>query len=466
MLKRYQRTIGELFRLFDLLIVAGAWLLAYWVRFYSSPFPVTKGYPEFRSYAALLPLTVVVWGAVFSWARVYESRRLSGRFDEMVLLLKAHWLALVSFIAITYAFEDQHYSRLVVAYFALIAAWGLAAARFVLRSVLRYARARGYNLRHVLAVGDGPLVEALVERIDRYPELGVRVAGILTPSSSAARILAGRQVLGHYEEIAEVVSKHRLDEVIVALGANDTDAVFRMLEQLQDESVALRLVPDVHRYITLGCEVEEFDGIPVVRLNDSPLIGPSAFAKRLTDLCVAGIGLFALTPLLLFVAALVKLTSRGPVLYGQERMGLDGRTFVMYKFRSMRTDAELASGAVWAKKDDSRRTPIGTFLRKTSLDELPQLWHVLRGEMSLVGPRPERPIFVEQFRQQIPHYMLRHRVRAGITGWAQVNGWRGDTSLTSRIQCDLFYIKNWSYFLDWKILFMTLWKGFIHKNAY
>jgi exopolysaccharide biosynthesis polyprenyl glycosylphosphotransferase len=206
--------------------------------------------------------------------------------------------------------------------------------------------------------------------------------------------------------------------------------------------------------------------MPVVRLNDSPMIGLAALAKRATDVVCSFILLLALSPLLLLIAAVVKLTSAGPILYNQERMGLDGRTFSMLKFRSMRVDAEAKTGAVWAQATDARRTRFGTFLRRTSLDELPQLWNVLRGDMSLVGPRPERPVFVRKFRSEIPHYMLRHKVKAGITGWAQVNGWRGNTSLESRIECDLFYIKNWSYVMDLKILTMTLWRGFFSKNAY
>jgi Undecaprenyl-phosphate glucose phosphotransferase len=240
----------------------------------------------------------------------------------------------------------------------------------------------------------------------------------------------------------------------------------RLLDLLKDETIDVRLVPDVHRYVTLGCEIEDFDGLPIVRINDSPVMGWGGIAKRATDAVASALLLLMLSPLLVLIAVLIKLTSRGPILYVQERMGLDGRSFAMLKFRSMRVDAEAQTGAVWAHASDNRRTAFGTFLRKTSLDELPQLWNVLRGDMSLVGPRPERPVFVSKFRKEIPHYMLRHKVRAGITGWAQVNGWRGNTSLDRRIECDLFYIRNWSYALDLKILTMTIWKGFIDKNAY
>jgi Undecaprenyl-phosphate glucose phosphotransferase len=240
----------------------------------------------------------------------------------------------------------------------------------------------------------------------------------------------------------------------------------RILDSLKDETTDIQLVPDIHEYVTLGCEVEDFDGLPIVNINDSPLAGWPALGKRVIDIALSGTALAFLSPLLAFIALCIKFSSRGRVLYTQERMGLDGRTFKMLKFRSMNEDAERSTGAVWANPKDHRRTPLGTFLRQTSLDELPQFWNVLRGDMSLVGPRPERPVFVQQFRKDIPHYMLRHKVKAGITGWAQVNGWRGNTSLDQRIQCDLYYIRNWSYLLDLKIIVLTLWKGFINKNAY
>jgi Undecaprenyl-phosphate glucose phosphotransferase len=466
MLRRYQRTIGDLFRLFDVCVVVASWLLAYWQRFYASPFEITKGLPDFETYAALSPLVGVLWLIVFTWMRVYESRRMVGLAGEIMLVLRGHGLALLLFVAVTYFFEDYKYSRLVMAYFAVTSAAGLALFRFLVRSGLRWLRARGYNLRQVLAVGEGPVLETLVQRLDKFPELGLRVAGVVTSEESSAQTVCGKPVLGHFRHIRDVLARTNADEVLIAPAPGQYDSVDAILELLKDETRDIRLVPDVYRYVTLGCEVENFDGMPIVRLNDSPMVGLAAYAKRLTDILLSALALVMLSRLLLFIALMVKVTSRGPVLYAQERMGLVGRRFRLLKFRSMRVDAAQASGAVWAKQGDDRRTLIGTFLRKTSLDELPQFWNVLRGDMSLVGPRPERPVFVQQFRSNIPHYMLRHKVKAGITGWAQVNGWRGNTSLVNRIECDLFYIKNWSLALDLKIIFLTLFKGFVSKNAY
>jgi Undecaprenyl-phosphate glucose phosphotransferase len=254
--------------------------------------------------------------------------------------------------------------------------------------------------------------------------------------------------------------------LLIALPQSQAELQTRLVSEFRDEAIDLQIIPDYSPFLALGAAVESFGGVPLIVLNDSPLRGYRAWLKRLMDFTLAGLGLLVLSPLLLLIAAMVRCTSRGPILYRQERMGLDGRTFGMLKFRSMKVDAEEKTGAVWAIKNDDRRTWVGSFLRSTSLDELPQLWNVLTGEMSLVGPRPERPVFVGKFRQEIPNYMLRHRVKTGITGWAQVNGWRGDTSLEKRIECDIYYIRNWSLWLDIKILFLTVFKGFVNPNAY
>ena len=470
MLKRYQHTFGYAFRLIDALVAVAAWLASYWIRFYlpavTPALEVRKGLPEFASYAALAPLIAVLWVSVFAVMRVYESKRLLGLIREVQLLMKAHALALLLFIGLTYFFEDYRYSRVVMVYFGALSALGIVAFRMTLRTLLRHFRANGFNLRHILAVGEGVALETLVQRLEYFPELGLRVRGVVTHEASELSTIGGKPVLGHFDRISEIIDETRVDEVLIALPPSQGQEMDRLLDLLKNETLDVRIAPDVQRYAALGCEVEDFDGLPIMRINDSPVMGCGAIAKRVTDAVVSAALLAILSPLLLLIALLVRVTSPGPIFYAQERMGLDRRSFLMFKFRSMRADAERTSGAVWCDASDSRRTKLGTFLRKSSLDELPQLWNVLCGDMSLVGPRPERPVFVDKFRNEIPHYMLRHKVRAGITGWAQVNGWRGNTSLDRRIECDLFYIKNWSYILDLKILTMTVWKGFINKNAY
>ncbi|MCM2277721.1 MAG: undecaprenyl-phosphate glucose phosphotransferase [Oligoflexia bacterium] len=466
MLKRYHHIVGGAFRVVDACVIGTVWLASYWLRFFLPVIEVTKGFPPFEKYAALTPLVMALWMTVFEAMKVYQSRRMLRRTHEAHLLLKAHGVAMLFFIATTYLFAEYKYSRAVMIYFGLLGAAALVFFRLSLRNILRAIRRQGYNLRHLLIVGEGAAVETLIHRLDKFPELGFRVLGVVTQEGSPHAEVAGKRVIGHFGDIHRLIQETAADQLLIALPRNQYGALDRLLESLKDETIDLQLIPDIHEYVTLGCEIEDFDGLPIVNLNDSPLDGWGGLAKRLTDIAVSSVALLLLSPVFLLLAALVKLTSRGPVFYGQERMGLDGRSFRMLKFRSMRIDAEAQSGAVWARPNDDRRTPIGTLLRSTSLDELPQFWNVLVGDMSLVGPRPERPVFVSRFRHEIPHYMLRHKVKAGITGWAQVNGWRGDTSLDRRIECDLYYIRHWSYALDWKILFMTLWKGFINKNAY
>jgi len=469
MLKRYHHIVGGAFRVVDACVIGAAWIASYWLRFYLPLIEVTKGFPKFEKYAALTPLVVALWMITFSSMGIYQSRRMLRRTDEAHLLLRAHASAMLFFISITYLFSEYKYSRGVMVYFGVIGTDLLVAFRLILRNSLRQIRRKGYNLRHVLIVGEGSAVETLIHKLDKFPELGFRTIGVVAQSGSPASLkgeIGGKKILGHFEQIHELIVRTRPDRVVIALPRNQYADLDRILGSLKDETVDIQLIPDIHEFVTLGCEIEDFDGLPLVNINETPLFGWGALAKRLTDIAVSAIALLALTPVMALIAAAIKLSSKGPIFYRQERMGLDGRAFDMIKFRSMKVDAESQTGAVWARPNDDRRTALGSFLRATSLDELPQFWNVLVGDMSLVGPRPERPVFVHKFRHDIPHYMLRHKVKAGITGWAQVNGWRGDTSLERRIECDLYYIRNWSYLMDWKIMLMTVWKGFVNKNAY
>ncbi len=452
MLKRYHQTVGITFRAVDACVIAAVWLFSYWSRFHLPVIQVTKGFPPFSRYAALTPLIIILWQMVFASARLYQSQRMLRRTHEAFLVLRAHATAMLLFISLTYLFAEYQYSRGVMIYFGLLGGVALLSLRLAVRNFLRSVRKKGFNLRFATIIGEGAAVDTLIAKLGRFPEIGIAIRGVIGPSD--------------FGRITEILREKKPDQILISLPRRHAGELDRILLALRDETVDIQLVPDIQDYVTLGCAVEDFDGMPIVKLNDSPLDGIGALLKRMTDFVLGAIGLLVISPVLVLVALLVKLTSRGPIFYSQERCGLDGRAFRMWKFRSMRVDAEDSSGAVWAKKDDERRTPIGSFLRATSIDELPQLWNVVRGEMSLVGPRPERPVFVDKFRGEVPHYMLRHKVKAGITGWAQVNGWRGDTSLEQRIECDLFYIRNWSYSLDLKILWMTLWKGFVNKNAY
>ena len=465
MAMRYRSVINVLFRTTDALVVCAAWLASYWVRLLSPRFG-QKELPPFNTYASLAPMILLLWAAVFSFLGVYQSGRMRGRTAEVLLLWRAHGTALLVFVALAYMFDDYKYSRLVLLYFAALGAVALAVFRVSLRTALRALRKRGYDVRRVMIVGGGAAAQTLVQHFESFPELGMVVSGVVTINGKPAPWLPTTPVLGRFSDVRGIVESGRPNEVLVALATHEQSELNALLIHLRDATANVRLIPEVSPHIALGCHAEHFEGMAIIRLNDSPMDSWHSFAKRGIDATLSAIALAVLSPLLLVIALLVKLTSPGPVLYSQERMGLDGRTFQMLKFRSMRVDAEVSSGAGWTTKGDDRCTAFGTLLRRTSLDELPQLWNVLIGHMSLVGPRPERPVFVQQFRRQIPDYMLRHKVKAGITGWAQVNGWRGDTSLTQRTACDLYYIRNWSLDLDLKILVLTLWKGFVSKNAY
>jgi Undecaprenyl-phosphate glucose phosphotransferase len=466
MASRYHAIVSVLFRLVDAFVILAVWLACYWLRLHFPPPFANPSLPIFRTYASVAPLIGLLWVLVFSLQGIYSSGRMRGRTAEVLLLWKAHAAALVILVALAYLYDQSKYSRLVMLYFGVLGALVLAAFRVTLRTALRAIRRRGYDVRRVLVVGGGTPVRTLIDRFRSYPELGMKIVGLVTADGRPLREASDVRVAGSFADLERIVEVEGPDQVLIAVPPHKLPRLYAAMLKLRDQAVTVEVVPEVAQYMTIGCSIEDFEGFPVIRLNDSPIDSWQLIVKRSLDAITSAVGLVFLSPLLVFIAILVKMTSPGPILYRQERMGLDGRRFRILKFRSMGVDAEANSGAVWANESDHRRTAIGKFLRRTSLDELPQLWNVFVGHMSLVGPRPERPVFIQQFRSQIPGYMLRHKVKAGITGWAQVNGWRGDTSIAERTECDLYYIRNWSLELDLKILTMTLWKGFINKNAY
>ena len=311
-------------------------------------------------------------------------------------------------------------------------------------------------------MGGGEAAAEVFRVLRRRPDVGVRVLGRLGDKREEGET----RWLGAPEDIRAVLDAHQVDIVIIALPHADYPRLSAILDGIGDDPVAIHLVPDVFSLASLRGGIEEFETLPIIHLRESPLYGWNVLLKRAFDVALGGAALLVLAPVMLAIAGAVRLTSRGPVFYRQERMGLDGRSFSMLKFRTMVPDAEAATGPRWAVPDDPRRTGFGALLRRLSLDELPQLINVLRGEMSLVGPRPERPSFVEDFRRRVPRYMLRHTVKAGITGWAQINGWRGNTSIEKRIEYDLYYIERWSIGFDLRILLQTLWLAFRNRNAY
>ena len=330
---------------------------------------------------------------------------------------------------------------------------------------LRELRRKGYNLRYMLIIGAGQVAADMVSRVRLHQEIGVQLVGCLSRDGGERRGPGGIPIVGSYNELGNFLNRADIDQIVVALPLEDQQILPDLMEELKDSVLDIKIIPDLYQFASVGGSIEEFEGLPVISLQGCPLDGINLFSKRVLDLFIATVALLIFAPVMALLAIMVKITSRGPILFKQERVSFDGSKFSIVKFRTMFTDAE-ASGPGWTKPGDDRVTPLGRLLRSTSLDELPQLFNVLRGDMSIVGPRPERPVYIKEFRQRIPRYMLRHKVPAGITGWAQVHGWRGDTSIDKRIEYDLYYIENWSLLLDIKIVCMTLINGFRNRNAY
>jgi len=460
-LKKYAQPWASLLFGYDLLVVALSWLAAYYLRFAVEIVPITKGLPPLRDYLLILPVIIVIWAVSF---RLFGASTVGGRKkrdeQDILSLLKASSFSMLLLMAVTFFYREHSYSRLVMLLFWCIQVAALGSTRSLVRAGFARIRQRGERAQRILVVGEEELGERLVRAFVSHPELGFEVVGLLAESADAAgRSVEGFPVLGTYDDVHQVVKRYEVDQVYTAIPLRAYHLLDHILSQLGEELVDVKVVPDFLKYVRLDGGVDAFEGMAVVNLSETPLVGWNRVLKRAFDIAFSLAALIVLSPIIGAVALLVKITSRGSVFYAQERMGMDGKPFQMYKFRSMRADAEEETGAVWADRKDRRCTPVGRIIRKTNLDEIPQLWNVLKGEMSIVGPRPERPVFVREFRTRIPEYMLRHKVKAGITGWAQVNGWRGKTSLPKRIECDIYYIENWSLLFDLRIMLLTLWKG-------
>ncbi|CAO0824034.1 putative colanic acid biosysnthesis UDP-glucose lipid carrier transferase [Desulfarculales bacterium] len=450
----------------DLCLVVACWVAAYYIRFYYLLFPVTKGVPDFQLYLALLLMVLVIYAVVFQTLGLYR-RPWAGLSQTWWSVFKAATTGVVVAVTLAFFVRPYDFSRLVFAHFYVILLVALLAFRPLLRLV--WSRTHPEHLGEaVLIVGVDDLGRQLASKIHQSPVLGLRIVGFLTRRPElVGQEIEGAPVLGLYNQVQKVLGQYGIQVLIIALPIAAYAHIHEVVDFVADEMVDIKIVPDLHRFISLHGSVEEFEGLPIIGLRGSPLEGWNSVLKRVVDILGSLVGIVLLGPVMLLIALLVKLCSGpGPVLFRQERMGLDGRVFEMLKFRTMRQNAECETGPVWCQEDDQRRTGLGAFLRATSLDELPQFFNAFKGEMSLVGPRPERPEFIADFRRKVPGYMLRYKVKAGITGWAQINGWRGNTSLEERIKHDLHYIENWSLSFDIKIMALTVVKGFIHPNAY
>lgn len=463
-MKRNSQILGVWFLCTDVLCAGLAWVLAYYLRFYSGWIPVTKETPDASLCWHNLPLVACLAAFAFQLTGQYRIDRLRRFREEMIGVLYGSGLLSLFVLATTFFRQDRYESRATMLLFAIITVVGLLLSRRLSWWVIRYLRRQGYNESRAIIVGTGRGARRTAWALRHASWMGIRNLGFVEDQPN--RWTSDLDILGTTADLPRLIEKYQVEHVFIALPLNRYHEARHVYDVLSKSIVEVRLVADVFNLAGLSLTTSNLDGLPVIGLRESPHFGLNVVVKRAMDIALSAVALVVLGPLLLLLALLVKLTSPGPVLYRQERCGLNGKSFFMLKFRSMRADAEQQTGAVWAKKDDPRRTAFGTFIRKTSLDELPQLFNVLKGDMSLVGPRPERPVFIRQFALTIPNYVARHAVKAGLTGWAQVHGWRGNTSLRKRVQYDLYYITHWTPWLDIKIMWMTVFRGLLHRNAY
>lgn len=462
MYRRHGQKLGLVFLACDLAVTAAVWLAAYFLRY--AVWPSRFGVPDLSHVLSSLPIVLVLAAVAYRVCGLYEVHRLRELPHELNVVCQASGLMFLLAITALFYRRDLYESRLAMALFLGLNALALTGARRLVWRALKRLRSQGLNYGRAVIVGAGRTGRLVASTIQNNHWTGLEAVGFVDKPSRVEPNHLPR--LGSLDDLAEVVERHDVDHVFVALPIDRYGELPRIYRALDRLLVEVQLVPDLPQLTGMRIQTLEIDDVAFLSLRGDPHRGWGRLAKRSMDLAVGSLAVVLLSPLMLLLAALVKLTSPGPVLFRQPRAGQGGRPFSMLKFRSMPVEAERQTGPVWAQKNDSRCTPLGRFMRRWSLDELPQLFNVLAGDMSLVGPRPERGVFVEKFQRQLPSYAQRHQVKAGITGWAQVNGWRGNTSLRRRLECDLYYISNWSLSLDLKILCLTLWRGFRHQNAY
>ena len=442
----------------DCVVLLAACFLAYFIVFGMQPLPA-----HYQVAVLFSLLVLIVIFNAYSLYRTWRGVDYTQEWTAIVIAWSTVFAVLVFLSVITKT--SAQFSRAWLVMWYVFGGTALLAMRYLLRRTLQYMRSLGYNLRHIVILGSGDVGRHVFKTIRDSPETGFNILAFFSDDGTDGDRLNGI-VHGTLPEARVYLNSHRVDQIWLAMPLRDTDKIQVMVDDLDDSTVDIRLIPDIFGFRLINHSMSFIAGLPVLNLSVTPMDGVNRWIKATEDKVISLALLVLLSPLLFLIALAIKLTSRGPVLYKQKRLSWNGRQFTMYKFRTMPVGAERDSGAVWATRTDPRPTPIGRILRRTSLDEMPQFWNVLKGDMSIVGPRPERPEFVEKFRDEIPRYMQKHMVKAGITGWAQVNGWRGNTDLKIRIEHDLYYIDNWSLWLDIQIIFLTIFKGFIDKNAY
>ena len=468
MIKDNQKLFNRLHLIMDVLIVIISYAVAWFLHFeIFNDFGPEVGILPMESYMRALIVIVPAYILLYYYCNVYKPQRTSGYGREIYSIFCANTIGLVAIIVLLYIVKLNDYSRKMFFIFYVLNIGLTSLSRLIVRKTLRTLRAKGRNLKHILLAGYSRAGEEYINRILGNPEWGYVVCGILDDFVPAGTLYRGVKVLGKIDNLHEILPENELDEIAITLSLKDYDRLEEIVSICEKFGVHTKFIPDYNSMIPSRPYTEDLMGLPVINIRYVPLSNTlNSVAKRLVDIVGSLAGIVITSPIMLIAAIAVKISSPGPVIFKQERVGLHSKSFYMYKFRSREQQKPSEEQKAWTVKNDPRVTGIGRILRKTSLDELPQLFNILRGDMSLVGPRPERPHFVEKFKEEIPRYMVKHQVRPGLTGWAQVNGYRGDTSIRKRIEYDLYYIENWSMLLDIKIIFRTFFTGFINKNAY
>jgi Undecaprenyl-phosphate glucose phosphotransferase len=466
-IKNNQKLLNTFHVVIDALVIIFSYVAAWHIRFRSGIFAVAPWYLSLQEYMRVLIFLVPEYLLLYYIFQLYTPKRVQGRRLEAWRIIQANVIGLMTFILVLYLAREPDFSRTMMFIFFCVNIFVEIVGRNILREELRNIRKKGYNQKHILLVGYSRAAEQYVDRIRANPEWGYIVRGILADNKPRGTEYRGVKVLGRTENLTIVLPENKLDEIVITLGLAEYHKLEHIVGMCEKSGVHTKFIPDYNNIIPTKPYTEDLLGLPVVNIRHVPLSNVlNSLLKRGVDLFGAVTALIIFSPLMALTALVIKMTSPGPLIFKQERIGFQNKPFLMYKFRSMVVQDEKKERGGWTTQNDPRVTRIGKFIRKTSIDELPQLFNVLKGNMSLVGPRPERPQFVEKFSEEIPRYRVKHQVRPGLTGWAQVNGYRGDTSIRRRIEFDLYYIENWTLGFDFKIIFLTFFKGFVNKNAY
>ena len=469
MIKDNQKYFNRLHLVLDAVVVAASYMLAWYLKF-ASPFSNSDpsvGALSMGTYFEMLIVIVPGCLMLYYAFNLYTAKRATVHKYEILNIFQANTVGLIILMAGWYMVSQIHFSRLMMGYFYVLNIIFTTLGRSLIRILLQYFREKGYKLKYILLVGYSRAAEEYINRINGNPQWGYVVRGILDDSVPSGTLYKGVKVLGRIGNLSYILPQSKLDEIAITLSLKDYDHLEQIVDMCEKSGVHTKFIPDYNSLFPSRPYTEDLMGLPVINIRHVPLSNTlNWIAKRIVDVITALAGLVVSSPVMLAAAIAVGCTSRGPVIFKQERIGLHNKPFRMYKFRTMEVQKPSREAQGWTTKNDPRVTRVGRFLRRTSIDELPQLFNILMGDMSVVGPRPERPQFVEKFKEEIPRYMVKHQVRPGLTGWAQINGYRGDTSIKRRIEYDIFYIENWTMSFDIKIMFLTIFKGFINKNAY